>query len=280
MAAPIVAAVVSNIEENCQLTLQGHQAYLRDKYNLNVSTSTIANRLRGEMFTAKRPHPVPVDRNTDATKAMRKAYAERYISDMMGRNVVFIDETGLQLCSTGPYGWSRRGLPAFVKVPSLHSVQLNIIAAMSSEGVIHSKFECGSVNNILFQTFLEELVVLLPQGVPVFLVMDNCRIHKRLPLLPAHVKVVFLPPYSPMLNPIEMMFNQLKAVARPMMRQRMAETLTVNAHARGMTATNARYLVLMEVATASIAQIDVQSCGNYVLHTHKELPKAMALVDM
>jgi hypothetical protein len=83
-----------------------------------------------------------------------------------------------------------------------------------------------------------------------------------------------------MLNPIEMMFHQLKSIARPLLRQRMDETLTANAHARGMTATDARTIVLMEVATAAISKITSQNCTNYITHMHRELPRAIAMEDM
>jgi transposase len=103
------------------------------------------------------------------------------------------------------------------KVPHGHWQTTTLIAALGIEGVRCSTVVDGAVNADVFEAFVEQ--VLVPQLRPGdVVVMDNLSSHKRSTtrqlIAAVGADLLFLPPYSPDLNPIEMIFAKTKQLLR------------------------------------------------------------------
>ena len=103
------------------------------------------------------------------------------------------------------------------KIPHGHWKTTTLIAALGISGMHCSTVVDGAVNGDVFEAFVEQ--VLVPQLRPGdVVVMDNLSSHKRArtrELIEANgAAVLFLPPYSPDLNPIEMIFAKVKHLLR------------------------------------------------------------------
>jgi transposase len=103
------------------------------------------------------------------------------------------------------------------KVPHGHWKTTTLIAALGISGIRCSTVVDGAVNGDVFQAFVEQvLVAQLRRGDVV--IMDNLSSHKRTRtrelIEAAGAVVLFLPPYSPDLNPIEMIFAKAKQLLR------------------------------------------------------------------
>lgn len=114
-------------------------------------------------------------------------------------------------------GRAPRGQRLVEKVPHGHWKTTTLIAALGICGIVCSTVVDGAVNGDVFEAFVEQ--VLLPQlkqGDVV--VMDNLSSHKRERtrrlIESTGATLLFLPPYSPDLNPIEMIFAKVKALLR------------------------------------------------------------------
>ena len=110
-------------------------------------------------------------------------------------------------------GRCRRGRRLVAKVPHGHWKTTTLIAALGYDGIRCSTTVDGAVNRNVFEAFVEQ--VLVPELRPGDLVvMDNLSSHKgeRTPALirAAQAELVYLPPYSPDLNPIELAFSKIK----------------------------------------------------------------------
>ena len=110
-------------------------------------------------------------------------------------------------------GRCRRGQRLVAKVPHGHWKTTTLIAALGYGGIRCSTTVDGAVNRNVFEAFVEQ--VLVPELRPGDLVvMDNLSSHKgpRTPELirAAKAELVYLPPYSPDLNPIELAFSKIK----------------------------------------------------------------------
>ena len=109
------------------------------------------------------------------------------------------------------------GQRLIAKVPHGHWQTTTLIGALGIEGMRCSTVVDGAVNSDVFEAFVEQ--VLAPQLKPGdIVVMDNLSSHKRLRtrqlIEAAGAELVFLPPYSPDLNPIEMIFAKVKQLLR------------------------------------------------------------------
>jgi transposase len=102
-------------------------------------------------------------------------------------------------------------------VPHGHWKTTTLVAALGHAGVRCSMTLDGAVNRAAFEAFVEKVLVpaLSPGDV---VVMDNLSSHKgprvRDPVGSAGATLLYLPPYSPDLNPIELAFSKLKQLMR------------------------------------------------------------------
>jgi transposase len=144
--------------------------------------------------------------------------------------MVFIDETwvkpALSACHrravegtnmTRTHGWCTKGEPLIDKVPYGHWKTLTFIAGLKHDGIIAPYVFDDPINGDVFTAWVEQC--LIPAMEPgMIAVMDNLGSHKgnrvRELLRKAGIKLFFLPPYSPDLNPIEEVFAKLKRLLR------------------------------------------------------------------
>jgi transposase len=115
------------------------------------------------------------------------------------------------------YGRAPRGQRVLAPVPHGHWKTTTLIAALDYSGMRCSMTLDGAVNRLAFEAFVEQVLTptLRPGDI---VVMDNLSSHKgvRTPALihAAQAELVYLPPYSPDLNPIEHAFSKIKQALR------------------------------------------------------------------
>ncbi len=131
--------------------------------------------------------------------------------------LVFIDETGTTTKMTRLRGHSKRGERLHAAAPFGHWGTQTFIAALRSDGLTAPWLLNGPMNREAFDIYVEtQLAPTLHQGDVV--ILDNLAAHKSeraaKALKARGAWFLFLPPYSPDLNPIEMAFSKLKAHLR------------------------------------------------------------------
>ncbi len=142
--------------------------------------------------------------------------------------LVFIDETWTKTNMEPLRGWSPLGARLVAKVPHSHWKTSTFIAALRCDRIEAPWLLDGPVNAAAFKTYVEKVLAptLRPGDV---VIMDNLSSHKgkavRQAIRAAGAKLIFLPKYSPDLNPIEQVFSKLKHLLRKAA-ARTLETLT------------------------------------------------------
>lgn len=131
--------------------------------------------------------------------------------------LVFVDESGFNLAMTPLYARAPKGKRAYGQVPRNRGENTSFLAALSLNGLQAPMTFQGSVDGIAFETYVER--VLVPTLTPgQIIVLDNHRIHKGdrvAELLAARgCLLLFLPPYSPDLNPIEEALSKIKTFVK------------------------------------------------------------------
>jgi transposase len=131
--------------------------------------------------------------------------------------LIFIDETGTTTKLTRLRGRCLKGERLNSKAPFGHWKTQTLVAGLKCDGLVAPFVIDAPMNRIIFDVYVEtQLVPVLRPGDVV--IMDNLAAHKS-PLSESLIRatgawVLFLPPYSPDLNPIEMAFAKLKAHLR------------------------------------------------------------------
>ena len=182
----------------------------------SVSESTVCRLLRQHGFTRKKVRMIALQRS-EYLRAMFMAEVLLYRRDQF----VWIDESG---CDARNYrrkfGYSLRGTRVECDHLLVRGKRISSIAALCSDGVLAVTSTTDTVNADFFYDFIRG--ELLPNMNPFdgsssksIAVMDNCAVH-HVPVAEdlftnAGVLLMWLPPYSPDLNPIEEAFSSVKA---------------------------------------------------------------------
>ena len=130
---------------------------------------------------------------------------------------MFVDETWAKTNMARLRGWCRRGRRLVERAPHGHWRTLTFIAALRCDQIAAPCVFDGPINGRSFLAYVEQVLVptLRPGDV---VMMDNLGSHKgravRAAIRQAGAKLLFLPPYSPDLNPIEQAFAKLKHLLR------------------------------------------------------------------
>jgi len=133
------------------------------------------------------------------------------------RRLVFVDETWAKTNMAPLRGWAPVGQRLHAKVPYGHWKTMTFIAALRCDRIDAPFVFDQPINAVTFTAWVEEQ--LCPTlGPGDIVVMDNLSSHKR-PAVRAAIRtrgahLLFLPPYSPDLNPIEQVFAKLKHLLR------------------------------------------------------------------
>ncbi len=143
----------------------------------------------------------------------RRERWRRYQGKIDPRRLIFIDETWVKTNMAPLRGWGPKGERLPGAAPFGHWNTSTFIAALRHDRVEAPWVFDGPVNGDIFRTYVERVLVpTLARGDVV--VMDNLGSHKgqaaRQAIRDAGAHLLFLPPYSPDLNPIEQAFSKLK----------------------------------------------------------------------
>lgn len=131
--------------------------------------------------------------------------------------LVFVDETGARTNMARLRGRSLKGQRLHAAIPWGHWKTTTFVAGLRTTGFIAPMVLDGAMNGAAFKAYVEQMLApsLSPGDI---VIMDNLSSHKvagvRKAIKAAGAFLLYLPPYSPDLNPIELAFSKLKALLR------------------------------------------------------------------
>ena len=149
--------------------------------------------------------------------ARRRAQWRAYQNRIELRRLVFLDETWTKTNMAPLRGWAPRGGRLGAKVPYGRWKTMTFLAALRRDRIDAPWLIDGPINGESFRLYVEAVLVptLRPRDI---VIMDNLGSHKgravRRAIRAAGAKLLFLPKYSPDLNPIEQVFAKLKHLLR------------------------------------------------------------------
>ena len=172
---------------------------------------------------------------------LRAAWRTLVAGTIDARRLVFVDEMGAHTSFSVLYAYSPKGRRIHAQVPRNRGKNTTLLASMTIDGMGPCVAVEGSTTLVVFEAYVEQ--VLVPTLRPGQVVMlDNLTAHKgervRELVEGRDCELLFLPPYSPDLDPIEEAFSKVKALLRRA-EARSRESL-VDAIGRALSAITAR----------------------------------------
>jgi transposase len=188
---------------------------IRKEFAIDLAERTVGLYLRRWGYTSKKPSrharhqdPDEVEEWLLETYPAIEAQAERE-----GAEILWTDEVGVAADHHPGCGYAREGERATMEVPRPH-IRVNQISAISNEGTVRFMTYKGALDAAVFLTFLSRLIAGATRKI--LLIADRLQAHKT-PEVEAWVKahreqieVFYLPAYSPEMNPVEYLNNDMK----------------------------------------------------------------------
>jgi transposase len=190
------------------------------------------------------------ERETPRVQHARTAYRQR-IAALDLRQLKFVDESGVNLAMTRLYGRAPTGERVIGTVPQNYGQNVTILGAVGVQGVQAVMTVEGATDAEVFRTYVKRVLgpTLAPGDI---IVLDNLSAHKasgvQQALARRGVRLLFLPPYSPDLSPMELCVSKLKTALRA-------------AKARTREALETAMRQALETVTAADAQNWFKHCG-------------------
>jgi Transposase and inactivated derivatives len=150
---------------------------------------------------------------------------QQTIADIPTDRIAYVDETGIDEYLHREYGRAKRGNPIYSRVSGRKYKRTGIVAAQIGKCLTAPMQYDGTMDGALFEMWFEQLLLpTLPQNTVI--VMDNASFHRKSRLTSiaestSHT-LLFLPPYSPELNPIENFWAWLKRHLRKILPSRLS----------------------------------------------------------
>ena len=202
------AALKKHLTEYPHLKAGEICAYILAEYGQNYSASGAANHMKQLCFVHKRP----IAHSTQADEEAQQAFIDLYegLSNLLLPNekVLFVDAVHPEYQSRPAHGWFPKDQKTAIKTTSGRK-RLNIHGALDLETSEFIFVEAEKINAITTQQLAEKIEKAYPTMAVIHVMLDNARYHYAKILQPwlespeRRVKLLFLPPYTPHLNPIE-----------------------------------------------------------------------------
>ena len=214
---------------------------IRERFGVRLSEVSVGRLLRKLGLSPQRPLRRAYEQDPKLVDAWRRTdYPKiRALAKAKGATIFFADEAGVRSDFHAGTTWAVRGQTPVVPATG-QRFGLNLVSAISPRGDFRFMTVEGRMNAEKFIHFLERLL----QGAerPIFLIVDRHPSHRAKKVLQfvrrtsGRLRLFFLPPYSPELNPDELVWNHLKShgVGKRMIHDRDHLKRTVLAHLRSL----------------------------------------------
>lgn len=200
----------SHLELNTFLYVKDICAYVKEAYKKDYTVSGMTKWLQENDFRYKKPHGVPARADIEKQEAFIIKYEALKNTIKSDEVILFGDSVHPQHQTKLACGWIKKGVRKAEKMTACQK-RINIVGAinLSTHQVDYRKVEW--VNKESLKAFAEQLCNAYPTASAIHLILDNAGYHKSAEFLEflatTKIKLHYLPPYSPNLNPVERLWK-------------------------------------------------------------------------
>lgn len=190
-------------------TARAFHGYISEAYQIECSYPTVVRFFHRQGFALKVPQPWPDRQDEEQREAFRKNLKE--LLEQQDVDIWFADESGFEGDPRPRRRWDRKGNKTKVTKNGDH-LRMNVMGMVCPRTGEFFAIETSHSDSETFQAFLDEAAKFIdfqrPRNI---LVVDNASWHRRKTLKWHGWEPMYLPPYSPDLNPIERIWLVMKA---------------------------------------------------------------------
>ena len=188
---------------------------ISEKYGVDLALRTITSYFARWKLTYQRPAKRAYHQNPKDVKHWEEVEYPRIKEEAAKEKaeILWCDETGISNQTNDKRGFSPQGQTPILKV-EVKKEKVNMISALTNQGKLRFMLYLETMTTVLLIMFLQRLMN--EAGHKIYVIMDNLRVHHSKKFVEwlkknkDRIKVYYLPPYSPELNPDEYLNGNLK----------------------------------------------------------------------
>lgn len=204
------AQLIAHLEAMTYLCAKAICAYVLQTFEVSYTVSSMIKWLKQQGFRYKKPRGVPAKADAQRQADFVAKYHELKSGLKPDEVILFGDSTHPQHQTKLAYGWIKKDASRTEKMTACQK-RLNIIGAIDVERHDIEYCQVDWVNTESLKTFVTQLCAAYPKMSAIHLILDNAGYHKSEEFVrfvaTTKVKIHYLPPYSPNLNPIERLWK-------------------------------------------------------------------------
>jgi transposase len=197
-------------------TRQMVRELIKREFDIDYTPEGVGKILRGMGLSPQKPLVRAYQQNPELVSRWKSEEypAIQREAKAAGGSIFFCDEAGIRTDYHSGTTWAPVGQTPIVRGTGDRGSSVNMISAISAQGKLHFSFLDGNLNSALFIDYLKKLMNDIPG--PIFLIVDGYPSHKSKETLSfvksteGRLRLYFLPPYSPELNPDEWVWKSVK----------------------------------------------------------------------
>lgn len=204
-------ALAEHLEANTYVKIKDIQAYVQQRFKKTLGISTLYDWLKKHDFSYKKPKLVP--KNVDL--ARQQEFIDHY-EDLMneasleGDPVLFGDSVHPSQQVRPAYGWIKRGKDKPIETTGARK-RVNLMGILNLETMTFGYQDFETINSQAAVEFLRKIEKMYPKAQKIHLIWDQAGYHTGREvkefLKTSRIKIHYLPPRSPNLNPIERLWK-------------------------------------------------------------------------
>lgn len=202
-----------HLEETTYLYVKDICDYVKKTFKKSYSISGMTKWLQENGFRYKKPHGIPAKANSDQQESFIKYYNKLKAKTLGKEPIYFADSAHPQHQTQLAYGWIPKGVRREIAMTG-RQYRLNYIGGICLDGHKIIYEQTDKVAQFSIQSFLSKLRKKHPENKKIHLIWDNAGYHRSKAIKTyakkLKIKIHFLPPYSPNLNPIERLWKIMR----------------------------------------------------------------------
>lgn len=204
------AQLCAHLDEKTYLYVKDICAWVKERYGVSYSISGMTRWLKAHGYRYKKPHAVPGKMCREAQESFKLAYEELKETVGDSERIYFVDSVHPQHQTKIAYGWIKQGTRKAIATTGKQK-RLNFMGGLCLEGHKIVMQSAEKVDAVSIGRFLKKLRRKSKTQARLHVIWDNAGYHRSKAVQACaeeqNIKLHYLPPYSPNLNPIERLWK-------------------------------------------------------------------------
>lgn len=209
--------LIAHLETHTYVKAKDICAYVKATYGITYTHQGMTDWLHAHKFSYKKPKETPAKADPLKQQAFIKAYETLMTTTPEDEPIVFMDSVHPTMATKVSYGWIRTGKDKLI-ASSASRTRVNLTGALNLQTMEIINHDYEIINGESTIDFLKKLKAVYPDAPFIHVILDQSGYHTKKEVRAfakrERIKLHFLPPYSPNLNPIERVWKVMNEEVR------------------------------------------------------------------